>query len=191
VTINVPASSVDYALNLQTASGNGSMYKVKVFGPPSPSSGGVALKVDGSNASSSGTLGNAATFTPPSKTLGVYTFNYAIVDPDGNSSGTAQATVRVQPSAFPDTLSVKKSSAKADIDVGANDGAFVGTTFTVTTALSGTCGTLDTTGWATSGKVKYTPPTTAKTCSFAYKLVPTDTSYTTTNIVTVTITVTN
>lgn len=195
LSISIPANSTDFALNLQTASGNASTYKVKVFGPASPSSS-TSLKVDGNGASGTGTVGASATFSPQAKTLAVYTFTYAILDPDGNSSGTAVATVRAQPVAVADVVSAKKSPAtgtavKTDLDLGLNDGAYVGTTFTVVTAMPSGCGSLDLTTWATSGKVKYTSPTTAKSCNFSYKIVPTDTSYTTSNTVNVTLTVTN
>ena len=191
VTINIPASANGWALNLQTATGNPSNYKVKVVGPANPSSG-TSLKVDGvSAAGGAGTMGSSATFTPVPKTLATYTFTFKVVDPDGNESASATATVRTQPIAVPDSFSIKKSSSKTDFDLGANDGVYVGTTIQVT-GMPSNCGTLDVSKWASSGKVSYTPPTKSRSCSFDYKIVPNDTvNYTTSNTVNVSLDVTN
>lgn len=190
VTIDIPASSTDWALNLQTATGNPAAYKVKVVGPANPATG-TTLKVDGVVATAAGTAGSSATFTPQPKTLNTYTFSFKMLDPEGNESAAATATVRTQPIAVADAFSIKKSSAKTDFDIGLNDGAFLGTNIQVVSALSGTCGSLDTTKWATQGKVQYTPPSSARSCSFTYRIVPTNTAYTTSNTVNVALTVTN
>ncbi|MBO3102653.1 Ig-like domain-containing protein [Cellulomonas fengjieae] len=195
VTISIPASSSNYALNLQTATNNlpAANYRVRVLGQASPSTG-TSLRVDGVQAVAAGTTGTSVTFTPEAKKLAVYTFTYEMLDLDGNKSPVATATIRTQPVAQPDAFTVTKSgksTVKTELDVGANDGAFANTKFTVLSALPNNCGSIDSSKWATNGKVTYSSPTSARTCSFTYRITPNDSGYQTSNTVTVTLKVNN
>jgi len=186
VTISVPASATppDYLLNMQTATGNAAGYQVRVTSLPTAGT----LKMDGA-AVAVNTTGTSLTYAAPTRTAGVYTFKFRMVDPAGVASAEKTATLLVQPAATADTISVKRNTTTS-ITVGANDTAWTGTTFKVVTAPVASCGTVTVNAgtWTSAGTVSFVAPNTTGTCTFTYQLVPTDARLTTTPTVTVTMT---
>jgi len=188
--INAMATPTPVALNLQTGTGNPTTYQVEIATLPA----GGTVQVDGANAAI-GTRGAVATFTPVARTAGEYSFTFKILTPDGLlASAVLTQTIRVQPAAAADpSLSVKKSTT-TNTAVGANDGSWEGTTFTVVSGLGSGCGTLtvDQSTWRTAGTVQYKAPSSTKPgCSFSYRLDPITAGLTASTTVTATIKVTN
>lgn len=207
VTADVPGSSVDYYLNMQTLTSNSSSYRVQVTGAISQAGStpsGATLKVDGTTLAPANTplTGFDAKFTPPTKTSGVWKFPFKIMDPLGGlSPGAAStATIKVHPAASPDSVSVPKRSSSSSnttqlLNLGANDAAYKNTKFKLITNPVSSCGSVtDSSTWSSTGTLTFKAgTTTTSSCYFEYQLEPVDNNLglTTTTTIRVNVTVTN
>ncbi|GIG29132.1 Ig-like domain-containing protein [Cellulomonas marina] len=166
LTIDAPAGSPAADLALVTRTGNPAGYLFEVLSMTVPTG---QLTVGGAPATS-GAIGTAVGFTPSTTAVGTSTFTYRVRTPDGvRVSQTRTVTLRVLPAPAPDTFTVPVGSTSL-LGVGTNDvpNAY-DTVVTLAGASAPSCGTFATTQPNPSaGRIAFTAPATATTCTFTY-----------------------